>query len=167
MSDAACVAVVFDEGKDNFLLVKRRDVPIWVLPGGAIDPGETPEDATVREVREESGLEVRIVRKVALYTPTGRLTCDTHFFECVVVGGEPGCSDETSGAAFFSEETYPPPVFDIHLNWVKDAWLELEDVIVKPVQGLGWGSICRIILLHPILAGRFLLTKIGIRFHSR
>ena len=166
MTEAACVAVVLDAARENFLLVKRRDVPIWVLPGGAIDPGESPEDATVREVREESGLEVRIVRKVALYSPTGRLSCDTHLFECVVVGGESGSSDETSAASFFPNDAYPPPVFEIHLNWLKDTLRNLDHVIEKPIEGLGWRAIFRMIFRHPILSCRFLLTKIGIRFHS-
>ena len=82
------VAVVFDDQKDNVLFVNRRDVPIWVLPGGGIDPGESPDVAAVREVFEESGLEVRVVRKVAVYTPTGKLTSETHLFECCVVGGQ-------------------------------------------------------------------------------
>ncbi len=52
MRDGAA-AVVFDDEKRNVLLVKRRDVPVWVLPGGGIDPGESPEDAAVRESRKK------------------------------------------------------------------------------------------------------------------
>lgn len=55
--------------QDDRLLVIRRAAGIraagwWCLPGGAIDPGETPEQAVVREVEEELGLKVRPVRKL-------------------------------------------------------------------------------------------------------
>lgn len=43
------------DNHQKLLLVKRRDVPVWVFPGGGIEKGETPERAVVREVFEESG----------------------------------------------------------------------------------------------------------------
>jgi 8-oxo-dGTP pyrophosphatase MutT (NUDIX family) len=46
----------------EFLLVTARRAPhIWVYPKGHIEPGESPEDAAVREVREEAGVTARIV----------------------------------------------------------------------------------------------------------
>ena len=42
------------------ILVKRRDCPVWVLPGGKIDDGETPEEAIIRETKEETGYDVII-----------------------------------------------------------------------------------------------------------
>ncbi len=165
MRDAA-VAVVFDEAKENVLLVKRRDVPVWVLPGGGIDPGETPEEAAVREVQEESGLEVRIIRKVAVYTPTGKLSSTAHLFECQIIQGELCASDETQGAGFFPVNSYPPPVFDVHRRWLQDACENRAEVIVKPVEGLDWRSILKILIQHPVIGIRFLLTKIGLRWNS-
>lgn len=165
MTDAA-VAVVFDEDKQNYLLVKRRDVPIWVLPGGGIDPGEAPDVAAVREVQEESGLDVRVVRKVAVYTPTGLLSSETHLFECAVVGGQLQTSDESLDVGFFPIDTYPPPVFEIHRGWLKDTCRNHPELIVKPIEGLGWRDLIRMIILHPVLSGRYLLTKIGIRWNT-
>lgn len=167
MSDSAVAAVVFDKSREKFLLVKRRDVPIWVLPGGGVDPGELPEDAAVREVQEESGVEVRIVRKVARYTPVGQFACETHLFECEYVSGQPGPSDETLGAEFYSLDAYPPPVFEVHRNWVLDALADNMELIEKPVQGLGFFAIVRMVLKHPILSGRFLLSKIGLRWNTK
>ncbi len=164
--DAAVAAIVFDAEKKKYLLVKRRDVPIWVLPGGGIDPGETPEIAAVREVREESGLQVEIIRKVAKYSPSGKFTCETHLFECAIVSGSLGLSDETLGAEFYPIEYYPPPVFNVHHNWLLDALENNPNVIEKPVQGLNWFSILRMVTRHPILCLRFLLSKIGLRWNS-
>lgn len=57
------VAIIVDQGK--VLMARRRakegDLS-WVFPGGAIEPGETPEDAAVREVAEETGLHVEAVK---------------------------------------------------------------------------------------------------------
>ena len=52
---------------DKVLLVKRRTLPFngyWALPGGRVDPGETVEETIVREVREETGLDVAIIKKI-------------------------------------------------------------------------------------------------------
>ncbi len=166
MRDAA-IAVVFDEAKENFLLVKRRDVPVWVLPGGGIDDGEQPEEAAVREVREESGFEVKVVRKVAVYTPTGRLASETHLFECAIVGGEPTTSDESKDVNFFPVGTWPPPYFDVHARWLQDACRNESDVIVKPIEGLDWKGVVKILARHPLIATRYLLSRIGLRWNSK
>jgi 8-oxo-dGTP pyrophosphatase MutT (NUDIX family) len=51
----------------QILLVKHADTGLWVAPGGAIEPGETPADAAVREMWEETGLLVRLVRILGVY----------------------------------------------------------------------------------------------------
>ena len=167
MSEAAVAAIVFDKTKEKFLLVQRRDVPVWVLPGGGVDPGEVPEDAVVREVQEESGVEARIVRKVARYTPVGRLACETHLFECEYVSGQPGASDETLAADFFSLDAYPPPVFDVHRNWILDALANKAELIEKPVQGLGPMMILKMMVKHPVLSARYLLSRIGLTWNTQ
>jgi 8-oxo-dGTP diphosphatase len=57
----ACVGAVVHDGAGRLLLVQRGHDPHrgrWSLPGGRIETGESPEQAVVREVREETGLEV-------------------------------------------------------------------------------------------------------------
>lgn len=66
MEIAAVGAVVRDE-RGRLLLVLRGKEPArgcWSLPGGHVEPGETHEEAVVREVAEETGLPVRVVREV-------------------------------------------------------------------------------------------------------
>jgi 8-oxo-dGTP pyrophosphatase MutT (NUDIX family) len=67
----ASVAIIEDPlgcGNSTYMLLKRHDhdrtCKGWCLPGGSIEPGETPEQAVVREVKEETGLTVGIRRKL-------------------------------------------------------------------------------------------------------
>jgi 8-oxo-dGTP pyrophosphatase MutT (NUDIX family) len=57
------MAFVFDKSRNKILLVKRRDIPVWVIPGGRVEKGETSERAAVRETKEESGFDIKIIRK--------------------------------------------------------------------------------------------------------
>jgi 8-oxo-dGTP pyrophosphatase MutT (NUDIX family) len=75
--------ILFDE-RGRIVLVRQRDRKgrwRWTLPKGRIDPGETAEEAALREVYEESGMRGRIVRPIALHE--GRLHF-THFFEMTI-----------------------------------------------------------------------------------
>src|SRR5271157_3048362 len=96
--------VIFSPCRSEVLLVLRRDVPVWVLPGGAIEPDEPPEDAIVREIVEETGFHVKIERLAGVYTPINRLARPTYLYECSVIAGELSTSSETLAARFFSLE---------------------------------------------------------------
>ena len=56
--------IVFKDNYTQVLLIKRRDVPVWVLPGGGSEEGESLAQATQRELQEETGYIVKIIRKV-------------------------------------------------------------------------------------------------------
>lgn len=103
--------VVFENGK--LLMVKERSDGKWALPGGWADIGYTPKESVVKEIREETGLEVRAVRLLAVLDKK----CHPHppephyvykmFIECERIGGQLQESLETSEAAFFGEDELP------------------------------------------------------------
>lgn len=60
-------AIVTDDA-GRIVLVRRKDNDLWALPGGGMELGESIEDTAVREVKEETGLDVTITGLVGLYT---------------------------------------------------------------------------------------------------
>ncbi len=63
----AVTAVVLDDA-GRVLMIQRTDNDLWAVPGGAQEVGETSADAAVREVREETGLEVEVTGLVGIYS---------------------------------------------------------------------------------------------------
>ena len=74
-------AVILDP-KRGVLLAVRSDLRGWELPGGGVEVGETDERALVRELREELGIEVRIVRRIGSWVRTGYRPHTANVFVC-------------------------------------------------------------------------------------
>lgn len=103
--------VVFRDEK--ILLVQERSDGLWTLPGGWADVGDSPADAVVREIREESGFETRATKLLALLDRNrhGHPPHVNHiykvFLRCEIVGGSPTTSHEIQGVGFFAEDEIP------------------------------------------------------------
>ena len=111
------------------LLIKRDTVPFkgyWALPGGRAEPGETVEQAIVREVKEETGLNVEVVRKIGEYHEQGiqgGVEYDYYpaCFLVKVIGGELKRQEsEIQEIQLFSFEDIPENLAFVHNDMVKD-----------------------------------------------
>ncbi len=103
--------VVFRESQ--VLLVKERVDGCWSLPGGWADVYDSPSEATVREIWEESGYRTRATKVLAVYdrSKQGHPPFPFHayklFFLCELLGGTPTSSIETDDVDFFDEHDLP------------------------------------------------------------
>jgi ADP-ribose pyrophosphatase YjhB (NUDIX family) len=104
-------ATVFRDGA--ILLVKEPDDGGWSLPGGWADVGESPAEAAVREVREESGYRVRAVKLIAAYDRDrqGHTPVPYHVYKlvylCEILDEPPSQTVDTDGVGFFGEHELP------------------------------------------------------------
>jgi 8-oxo-dGTP pyrophosphatase MutT (NUDIX family) len=113
------------------LLQQRSDNGFWNLPGGGLELGESVAQACVREVREETGLIVEIVRLIGVYSapeittmsyPDGRvIQYVTNLFECRVVGGKLEVDAESLALDWFNPLKLPEPFSPNHVPRLQDA----------------------------------------------
>jgi ADP-ribose pyrophosphatase YjhB (NUDIX family) len=102
----ACVGAVVLDGQGRLLLVRRRNAPgrgLWSVPGGRVEPGETLPAAVVREVREETGLQVRVGEQVGRVTiPGDGVVYDVADFVCTLAdpSAVPVPGDDADAVAF-------------------------------------------------------------------
>ncbi|MCL7490101.1 NUDIX domain-containing protein [Streptomyces sp. MCA2] len=104
----AASAVVTDEA-GRILLQRRRDNNLWALPGGGMDMGDSLPGCAVREVKEETGLDVEITGLVGTYTDPKHVIAYSNgevrrqfnvCFTARVVGGALAISDESTEIRF-------------------------------------------------------------------
>jgi 8-oxo-dGTP pyrophosphatase MutT (NUDIX family) len=116
----AASAVVAD-ADGRLLLARRTDNELWSIPGGAMEPGEYIAETAVREVKEETGVDVEVVSLIGLYTNPHHVVeysdgeVRQQFsvcFACRPIGGTPAESDETSEVRWVSPEELDS--LDIH-----------------------------------------------------
>lgn len=91
MIDVSCALIINHSGQ---VLVAQRSpgmhLPLkWEFPGGKVEPGETAEDCLIREIREELGVEIKIVKKMApAVHDQGLQVIRLIPFQCTLVNGE-------------------------------------------------------------------------------
>jgi 8-oxo-dGTP diphosphatase len=103
------VGAVLRDDKGRLLLVKRGHEPgagLWSLPGGRIEPGETDAEALVREMREETGLEVEPGPLLgAVRRPAGNGdVIDIRDYAATIIGGTLKPGDDAADARWVSGE---------------------------------------------------------------
>ncbi|MBU9721653.1 MULTISPECIES: NUDIX domain-containing protein [Bacillaceae] len=138
----AGVAVIVLNEENQVLLQKRADVELWGIPSGHIEIGETVSNAAIREVKEETNLDIRIKKLIGVYSepnsqvftyPNGEVV---HFittcFLAEVRCGELRCnSDESLEVRFFDPENLPRNLLKMHPRWLKDALANRDQAFIR------------------------------------
>ncbi len=119
---AACVVLIDD--LNRLLLVKRGVAPkqgMWCLPGGFVECGETPEQAAVRELIEETGLTGQINTLIGVTTSPG-----THYKSILMIAylitsfsGIVMAGDDASEVGFFDNDHLPDIAFESHQSFIR------------------------------------------------
>lgn len=121
-------ALVVRDGR--LLLVKRAIQPFqgyWDIPGGFLEEDEHPEAGAIREVREETGLEVRLTGLLGFYVDRYGYGdegdyCLNIYFLAEVVGGRERAADDAADLAWFAPDELPEQIAFDHAREVLDDW---------------------------------------------
>lgn len=123
---AADALIHFDEG---IVLIRRENPPyqgFYALPGGFVEVGETVEEAAQREAKEETGLEIILLKLVGVYSkpdrdPRGHVVSISYLAEG---RGELVAGSDARSAEVFDPEDLPPLAFD-HATIIRDGLAKL------------------------------------------
>lgn len=125
------VAAIIQDDGGSILLQRRSDNGLWGLPGGSVEIGESVRDAIVREVREETGLTVEVLRLIGVYSdPRFQIVCYpdgnvVHYistlFACRILAGTLQTCDETLDLRFFDPDRLPENLLPMHRIRIQDA----------------------------------------------
>lgn len=125
--------IIFDERK-RVLLVHRRDYDLWNLPGGTLEDFESPKNAVIREVKEETGLDVEVFNLLGIYNKENKNDMAFSFL-CKVVGGEITLNDEANKIEYFEVDKLPTNSVPKQVERIKDALSNSSEVIFKTQTG--------------------------------
>jgi ADP-ribose pyrophosphatase YjhB (NUDIX family) len=121
-------AAIFNE-QGEILLMERADGSGWCLPCGWVEAHEKPVNAVVREVREETGLEVQVKRLVGVFTRLADARHGPHTMIavvhlCEIVGGELTLSHEGLSLRYWPVEAVPNwhPIHDKYARVAHEMW---------------------------------------------
>lgn len=124
------VGAVVGNDKDEILLVQRADSGVWLYPTGWADVGYSASEVVVKEVQEETGIEVEPVQLIAvldgLRLGFTRIPLYSLVFHCRVVGGELAAHPlECSDVGWFAEDALPFPLAGV------DGWREVAFAAIR------------------------------------
>ena len=137
-----CAAIIFQSAaREKILLTRRADNGKWCLPGGRMEPGESASECCMREVLEETGLQVSIQKLAGVYTSPdwvieyrdgNRHQLVAFSFVCEVTAGELQLSDETTEFGWFTREQIKSmDLVEHHPQRIADAWANQPEAFVR------------------------------------
>ncbi len=117
------VDIIIEVENRGIVLIKRKNTPRgWAIPGGFVDYGESLEEAAIREAREETGLDVTLIRQLHTYSDPARdsrrHTISTVFL--ALAEGTPGAADDAEEVGIFTKNDLPMPLMFDHKKILED-----------------------------------------------
>lgn len=113
------------ESNDGIILIKRKNPPLgWALPGGFAEYGESLESAAIREAKEETGMEVELIRQFHTYSDPKR-DLRHHTITTVFIaraGGRPSAGDDAKAAGIFRRANLPEQIAFDHREILDDYY---------------------------------------------
>jgi 8-oxo-dGTP diphosphatase len=108
-----------DDGSPGIILVERKfEPPGWAIPGGFVEYGESMEEAAVREAKEETSLDVRLITQFHTYSSPDRDPRNHGFHRAGK--GTPSARDDAKNIGLFSREEIPSPLAFDHRRILAD-----------------------------------------------
>lgn len=121
-------AIILDDNS-KVLLCLRTDKEVWNLPGGRVELGESPWAAVIREVKEETGLDVKI--KSLLGVSSKPEKSDFAFlFLCLPVSGELTLNNEAKDLRYFSVDEIPENTLSKQVSIIKHYFTQKDELIL-------------------------------------
>jgi len=120
--------------ENRMLLVHRNDYDLWNLPGGGLDSGESPWDGVIREVKEETGLDVKVSKLLGVYSKAKKDEVVFNF-ECKVVGGELTLNEEARDLKYFELQEIPENTSPKQVDRIKDYYEDKNQLVMKIQEG--------------------------------
>lgn len=111
--------------KEKLVLIKRKNHPYkgqFALPGGSVEIGETVEEATIREAKEETDLDIEILKLLGVYSDPSRDPRGHTVSVCFIAKGEGNlrAGSDADDIGLFDLDQLPELAFD-HNKIVEDA----------------------------------------------
>ena len=130
--------VILNQDASQTLLILREDFHIWGLAGGTIDPGETPEQAAVREALEETGFHGALERLAGIYLRPQMKDKRCVYIARISGGQAIDNGPETLAVRWFPVDQLPKKATPFLAEIIRDA-LASEDLPDEKIQLLLWG----------------------------
>ncbi len=120
------VAVIARDNEGKILLIKRNIEPRrgeWALPSGFMELEESPIEASLRELAEETGLKGRSKKLIGVYPNNSEIHgyLVTIIYEVEIVGGKLCAGDDAEEAEFFAVNQLPPLAFQSHREALREV----------------------------------------------
>jgi len=152
---------VITKNMNQIMLVLRKDVPVWVLPGGGIDASETPYHTARREAWEETGVHLSNLVHTATYTASSCITGTLFVFSATPDSFEIPyqAKEEISAFRFFSKDSLPESLFFLHRTILEEYFSERKKPFERSLKEITWKTVLRLFLAHPWHSLRYLATR--------